>query len=138
MEKNNANTNLFSFRTNLTNQNIFSPQTPAKNEIRTPFGLRSNDRMSSKSGSTQNVLLTEKYNKDIELIRKLQGQGFIRRITKKDSLNLRKNNFLKDKDINTNQVLSLFKIVNRRIQKPFLQRSESLSLIQKTTKFSHK
>lgn len=106
MERNNGNIHLFALRNNF-NPSQMKPETPAKKDIRTPFGLKSNDRMSSKSGSTQNVLLTEKYNRDIEMIRRMQGQGYFRKMTKKESLNLRKNNFLKDKEMvttNTNQV----------------------------------
>ena len=92
--KNNLGNNIFSFMKNSNYTNI----TSNKNErsFKIPFGLKSSGRSFSNSESNNGILLTEKYNRDLENIRKMQNQGVIRKLTRKDSINLRKNNFLNE------------------------------------------
>ena len=94
MEKNNGRS-MFSKLSSV----YFGSKSPEKPDIliKTNIGGKSNDHLSSINSSNIN-LLSEKYNKDIELIRKMQKQGVIRKLSKKDSQILRKNNFLSDKD----------------------------------------
>ena len=99
MEKNNGN-NLFSFRKKEVyapispNRNrkkeVYIPLSPNRNDISTkiPYGLKSNDRSSSKSDTI--YIAQSNYYRDLEIIRKMQKQGIIRKLTKKDSLKISK------------------------------------------------
>ena len=73
----------------LMKNNCFPASNKIKNETyaKLPYGLKSNDFQFEEIDKQ----LIDKYNRDIDNIRKLQKQGIIRKLTKNDSLNLRKN-----------------------------------------------
>lgn len=95
MEKNKENTLFPSFK---SNYKIKNPSGKFNFNIITNTSGKSNDPFSSYANSNINTI-ENRHNKDIEEIGRMQRLGVLRKITKKDSENMRKNNFKYEKDL---------------------------------------
>jgi hypothetical protein len=94
MEKSNGNILFPSFK---SNGNLKKPIAKNNLPIPTNFSGRSNEPFSSIANSNNNTLEI-RHNKDIEEIGKMQRLGVLRRISKKDSENIRKNNLIYEQE----------------------------------------
>ncbi len=94
MEKSNGNTLFPSFK---SNGNLKKPVGKQNLPIPTNFSGKSNDPFSSIANSNNNTLEI-RHNRDIEEIGRMQRLGVLRRISKKDSETIRKNNQIFEKE----------------------------------------